>query len=91
MSCVRLALVGAQGSTGFDVGGVFRIGQEQGEESGPATPVFVQGGSLALEAAARTVGGGDSQLPMLGKEDGITPRSAHASLDKNGYGTDLET
>ena len=32
-----------------------------------------------------------SQLPIEGKEDGITPRSMQASCDRKGNGTDLDT
>ena len=42
-------------------------------------------------AAADTTGTGVSQLPILGKLAGMTPRSVQASLDKNEYGTDLDT
>ena len=57
---------------------------------GPASPVLVQGGK-AVVAAADTAGTGVSQLPILGKLAGMTPRSVQASLDRNGYGIDLDT
>ena len=33
----------------------------------------------------------ESQLPISGKKEGNTPRSAQASIHRNGQGTDLDT
>jgi hypothetical protein len=79
------------------VGDGCRTGQEQGRSSGLATPVLVHGVCLAdageclAEVAAALAVVEVSQLPMEGNDVGMTPRSAQASLDRNGYGTDLET
>ena len=88
-SCGRLSLVGAQGRVGGSDGGGCLGGHEHGSSSGLETPELVQGWLGPAVAAA--VMAGVSQLPMVGKEAGMVPRSAQASLERKGYGTERDT
>ena len=79
----RFSTVGLQGRVGGSAGGSWRSGQAHGRSSLFSTPLLVH-----LTAAILLL---SPKLPMEGKSAGMRPRSAHDSLDRNGYGTVVET